>query len=352
VQKFDLTTEQKNAIDGVLETIKVKQIITIGGFAGTGKSTCLSELADEFPKYGIACFTGKAANVLQKKGLSEAQTIHSMIYNVKQDAKGNPRFTIKGKYELPYDGFILDEASMIGEDLFKDLMYFEIPIICFGDHGQLEPIGSKFNLMEKPDFALETIHRNANNIARFAEYIRNGGKPLNYNNFDEQVQVISKSTVTNEILSEYDQVICGFNKTRMALNNRIRNFHKMSGIIAKDEKIICLKNNRNLKVFNGMQGVVSKKIKENKIGFLTNNKTLFLEVDTKQFGKEKLVDYAHDNPELAYFDYAYAITAHKAQGDEFDSVCVFEEQAPKLWNPARWSYTAATRAKQKLLWCL
>ena len=352
MQKFDLTKEQKNAIDGVIDTIKVKQIITIGGYAGTGKSTCLSELADEFPKYGIACFTGKAANVLQRKGLSEAQTIHSMIYNVKVDGAGNPKFSLKSKYEMPYDGFIIDEASMVGEDLFKDLLYFEVPIICFGDLGQLEPIGSKFNLMANPDFKLETIHRNANNIARFAEFIRNGESPINYKHFDKQVMISSKKSVTTKTLCEYDQVICGFNKTRLSLNEKMRAHLKMKGLLSVHEKIICLKNNRNLKIFNGMQGIVTKKIQDNKINFLTDNKNLFLELSLNQFGKEKILEDANDNPELGYFDYAYVITTHKAQGDEFDTVCVYEEQAPKLWNPARWSYTAATRAKQELLWCI
>ena len=352
MEKFDLTQEQKNVIDGVINTLLVKQCITVGGFGGTGKSTCLAQIAKHYPNYGIACFTGKAANVLQKKGLGEAQTIHSMIYNVKEDHKGNPRFSIKSKYELGFDGFILDEASMIGEDLFKDLLYFEIPMIFFGDHGQLEPIGSKFNLMEKPDFTLEKIHRNANNIAKFAEFIRNGEQPINYKHFDDQVRITTKKRMTDEELVKFEQIICGFNKTRLSLNQRIRKFLKHKGFVSENEKIICLKNNRNLKIFNGMQGNVIKKFKDNKINFETNGKNLFLDIDLDQFGKEKVLENANDNPELGYFDYAYAITAHKAQGDEFDSVCVYEEQAPKFWNPARWAYTAATRAKQNLLWCL
>jgi len=117
------------------------------------------------------------------------------------------------------------------------------------------------------------------------------------------------------------------------------------------KKFICLKNNRNLKVFNGMQGHVLK-IDKKEILFESDGFKRKIDIDFRQFGMEKLIEDANNNQELAYFDYAYAITAHKAQGDEFDNVCVFEEQAPKFWSPARWSYTAATRAKQKLLWCI
>jgi exodeoxyribonuclease-5 len=48
------------------------------------------------------------------------------------------------------------------------------------------------------------------------------------------------------------------------------------------------------------------------------------------------------------FDYGYCITCHKAQGSEYDKVLVFEEYL-KGSDHARWLYTAATRAKEKLV---
>jgi ATP-dependent exoDNAse (exonuclease V) alpha subunit len=51
------------------------------------------------------------------------------------------------------------------------------------------------------------------------------------------------------------------------------------------------------------------------------------------------------------FDYAYAVTCHKAQGDEWDHVLVFEQYS-QLWEHARWVYTAATRAREKLTWVM
>ena len=69
--------------------------------------------------------------------------------------------------------------------------------------------------------------------------------------------------------------------------------------------------------------------------------------DTDQFGKESnQFDFSQDaNP----FDYAYAITAHKAQGDEWGNVIVYEQQCDK-WDNVRWAYTAASRAKNGLIW--
>ena len=49
------------------------------------------------------------------------------------------------------------------------------------------------------------------------------------------------------------------------------------------------------------------------------------------------------------FEFAYAITCHKAQGSEFDFVIVFDESWVFGEAARRWLYTAITRAKEKLL---
>ena len=51
------------------------------------------------------------------------------------------------------------------------------------------------------------------------------------------------------------------------------------------------------------------------------------------------------------FDYGYCITCWKAQGSEYDKVLVFEENFPakKTIDHLRYLYTAATRAKEKLV---
>ena len=50
------------------------------------------------------------------------------------------------------------------------------------------------------------------------------------------------------------------------------------------------------------------------------------------------------------FTYAYAITAHKSQGSEWDKVLVIEEKFPfNKVEHARWLYTACTRASSRLV---
>ena len=56
------------------------------------------------------------------------------------------------------------------------------------------------------------------------------------------------------------------------------------------------------------------------------------------------------NLEPVEFNYGYAITGHRAQGSEWGKVLVFEERFPfDKEEHARWLYTAATRASEKLV---
>ena len=77
---------------------------------------------------------------------------------------------------------------------------------------------------------------------------------------------------------------------------------------------------------------------------LTGEKSLDWKTEYR-LGKSK---YADGIP--MEFTYAYAITAHKSQGSEWDKVLVIEERFPfDKEEHARWLYTACTRASGKLV---
>jgi ATP-dependent exoDNAse (exonuclease V) alpha subunit len=351
---MQLTDEQKDVIKSILKSLNNEQVITLGGYAGVGKSTVIRIIMDVLKRKGLnfaaAAYTGKAANVLRKKGI-EANTIHSTIYSPTKDAKGDTYWFRCSNYDLSgkgIEGFIIDEASMVSKEIHDDLISFGLPIIYVGDHGQLEPIGTKFNLMQEPMFKLETVHRNAGEIAYFAQHLRSG---LSAKVFvgQNQVQIVNKKAIEDRHLASVDQIICAFNKTRVDINEKVR---VQKGIqhtyIAKGEKIISLRNNKAAKLFNGMQGIVTKVYKSEKISFMSDGEIFEkIKYDPDQFGKEKNeFEFSQDtNP----FDYAYAITAHKSQGDEFGSVIAIEQFCNK-WDHKRWAYTVASRAKKSLIW--
>ena len=110
--------------------------------------------------------------MLRRKGIEDATTIHSAIYRPVRGADGRVYFTLRDRMPEEVDGFIVDEASMVSQSIYQDLVSFGLPCLFVGDHGQLEPVKCDFNLMARPDYTLEEIHRNSGEIARFAEWLR------------------------------------------------------------------------------------------------------------------------------------------------------------------------------------
>lgn len=349
-----LTVEQKDVIKKIMGGLSSHQVQTLGGYAGTGKSTVIKVLLQAMHQKAYsfcACaYTGKATNVLRKKGM-HANTIHSTIYQPYKNEQGETIWDLipADKIELAgIDGFIVDEASMVSKEIHQDLVSFGKPIIYVGDHGQLEPIGSSFNLMQNPMYKLEQVHRNAGEIAHFANHLRQGNSAISFKGA-KQVQIVADSAIQERHLASVDQIICAFNKTRVKLNERVRVEKRIQyTYIAKGEKVICLRNNRKQGLFNGMQGIVKKVHPNERFDFISDDK--FYEkvrYDPDQFGLEKSdFEFGQSaNP----FDYAYAITCHKAQGDEWNNIIVYEQRCDK-WDNIRWAYTAASRAKKGLIW--
>lgn len=349
-----LTNEQESALNGLVQFKKQTQ--SLGGYAGTGKTTLISHLKqhDKCKNFAVCAFTGKAANILRRKQLP-ASTIHSLIYEPEKDDEGRivlyngvPNFILKRSLEA--DGIIVDEASMVGRDIYKDLQHFGLPLIFVGDHGQLEPVSEGMNLMQNPDFTLETIHRNAGEIAFFAEHIRRGNRPASWKS-QGKVAFVSRYDA-HEYFLKSDQIICAFNKTRVQVNKFVR---QQLGRTKADwpepeDKIMCLRNNREKMLFNGMQGIVQTMHNKpkNKFVFESYGQTFDTAFDPTQFGLEKYT-FTGERSSPDPFDFAYCITAHKSQGDEWPVVMVLE-QVCKRWDHKRWAYTAASRAREGVVW--
>jgi exodeoxyribonuclease-5 len=343
-----LNAEQKHVLREVMKF--PKKVQSIGGYGGTGKSTLVKHLVELLPDFSVCAYTGKAANVLRGKGV-DACTIHSLIYKPYKDDDEKVYFALASS--LDCKGLIVDEASMVSEGIYRDLLSFGKPIIFVGDHGQLEPVGDKFNLMENPDYRLETIHRNAGEIAHFAEHIRSGYRPASWESKSGSggsVKFVAKSAY-HELVPNVEQVICAFNKTRAETNVVARKNLGLdpAGPVPGD-KVICLKNDRLCGLFNGMQGVVNKIYAGDMFLLESGGDFMTVAFDRKVFNQVKY-EFDQDRDAPSPFDYSYAITAHKSQGSEFDSVLVLEQRCD-LWEHKRWAYTAASRAKKTLYWCV
>jgi exodeoxyribonuclease V len=407
---MELTKDQEYVFKTVMEKLGVTKnsskfspdfkFITIGGLAGTGKTFLISILRQEiYNKFkdkniAFATFTGKASSVLKSK-LKENNsifsgdfcgTIHSLLYRPELRYDSNTKTMViigwTKKYELDYDLIFIDEASMVNKQLWNDLIEFNIPIIAVGDHGQLPPIGDQFSLMEKPEYLLTEIKRQAldNPIIKLSQDIRNGIE-IPFGFYDKNNKSIFKlpwdssdcKNVFNNLDFTQDDIIvlCGLNKTRVSINNLIRK--KLGYNIIEPypgERVVFLKNNYNTKVLNGMLGKVLFFMYETKNIY---NMTVLIDgyehpysglVYNGCFGKEQYLEAFNQlqdkklrktikkskHSSIDVCDFGYCISTHKSQGSEFKKVVCFIERSYYWDDPymKRWLYTAVTRAKEKL----
>ena len=359
---LELSPDQQQAFDSIIQWIGMggSQELSMGGYAGTGKTTLLKKIiGDNHEHVQVMSLTGKAVSVLIKKGM-DAATIHSTIYHVHVDEKKKPVFTLRGYLDDSPELLIVDEASMVSTEIYTDLLSFAIPILWVGDHGQLEPIGKNPGVMKDPDIRLEKIHRQAaeNPVIMFCDKLRRGAHPTAIASTKDQefVHVRKKTQLNDSLFNEVDQVIVAFNRTRVKVNQSVRQLRSLdlsSPVIG--DRVVCLKNKRQEGLFNGLQGVIKaisdRKDKPSYFACieLDNGREWQGEILTKQFNHVKgLVDVDPALWRATHWDYAYAITCHKSQGSEWPHVLVIEEGGGKLWSMARWRYTAATRSQEKL----
>lgn len=370
-----LTDEQQSAIDKIKEWL-IKGSISpqefkLGGYAGTGKTTVIKALIEQLAGkawFGIAAFTGKATNVLQRKGLHGAQTLHSLMYDVVQEVGQPIEFVKKAVFEERFDCIIVDEASMLNTQLLEDLKSFRKKILFVGDPGQLEPVGDNPRVMERPDYVLSKIHRQAelSPIITFASDIRHGGRPMPKDVTGDHGTLVVRSksgfTIPQVEDMKINQVICAKNKTRQEINILYRRFlNRPTDDLIIGDKLICLRNNQQVGVFNGMilyvkdvrdkQDLYWEVNLEDEVGKKFTKVNVWREPFEKELPKEFTIPKVMRVP-LLYVEWGYCITCHKSQGSEWENVLVWDENVSFFCNQAKWRYTAITRASQKLVFCL
>ncbi len=347
---LSLSPEQKTAHDAILDFVKEKRPqLRIGGFAGTGKTYLIAHTLkairelDKKKLIALACFTGKAAFVLREK-LTAAEaledeycgTIHGLMYE--PVVKDGVVIKWRRRDKIEADLIIIDEASMVSEQIYKDLQKYKVPMLFIGDHGQLPPIGGQLSLMEKPDVALTQIQRQAagNPIIALSVVVRESG------------EIPSGESITSTM---------GWRK--VFLNAAIRNRLGFGGINPMvTEKLICLKNNREEGIFNGMGGILQKINPAGPDHYdvkvqMEDGTTFRGFVIKDQFGAQAtLREHEHIDPRdlKELFDFGYALTVHKAQGSEADRVFLIEERFSSMTDEdwRRWLYTGVTRARKHL----
>lgn len=195
LQGWEYTDEQKIGIKAALDN----NLIIIQGSAGSGKSSLVAAILEVLKGYAYAqcALSGKAASRLMEVTGQEGQTIHRLLgYPAGPANKGG--FAFHDEKQLGFDIYIIDEVSMINLELFYALLK-AIPdgskVICLGDNGQLEAIGSgnlAYDMLtseDVPSITLNKIHRQAEDSAIVTESVKIRNK----------TQIVPKDWVGQEV---------------------------------------------------------------------------------------------------------------------------------------------------------
>lgn len=374
-----LTKGQEEGLKIAVKRYKDREPYTcIAGYAGSGKSTLVSHIVDalNISPYDVCyiAFTGKASLVLREKGCQNAMTAHKLLYHSKEKPDGTFEHRPKPRLDDNYKLIVVDEVSMLSDEMWNLLLSHKIHVIALGDPFQLPPIDGESDILSHPHVFLDEVVRQAQDseIIRLTMDIRNGMALKSHKG--QEVVVVSKKRLNDFYYSGADQIIAAKNITRSDINWKCRQI-KFGQDVPKEpvdgEKVICLKNYWNVlsdcadPLINGMIGQLNNIKYEHDVfkykdtmhanfAIEDNNQfdNLFMDYNLFVNGKQTInnenwLDFrGYSKPYL--FDYGYCITCHKSQGSEWDKVLVFDEYM-KDTNHARWLYTAATRAKQKLI---
>jgi exodeoxyribonuclease V len=383
---YTLSPDQVSALKQIGNWYRTKPspFLTLGGYAGTGKTTLIGyvrkAIRDNAPDSRVAfcAFTGKAVRVLEQalktqkvsRRADSITTIHGLIYDTELDKAGHVT-SWRRKKQLTVDLIIVDEASMITADIWDDLTSFRVPILAVGDHGQLPPIGGNFNLMAEPMIRLERVYRQIEGspITTLATMARIDGK-IPPGDYGEGVKKYDRNgegvgMLMEELLEQWRPswlVLTGYNHTRVRLNQSLRD---RMGFDTADptagDQVICLRNNTTDKLYNGMTGTITRIWPaENDPDSLWWRADISIDETSfegyilrEQFGAKESISQVPNDPDGKrgnLFDFGYALTVHKAQGSSADTVLLFEERSRHMddedWR--RWLYTAVTRAERQL----
>lgn len=386
-----LTTKQEQGLKECIEKYKNREkYCVISGYAGAGKSTLVKVIIENLP--GIdperdvvyACYTGKAAQVLLKKGNRNVITLHKLLYESIPRPDGT--FARIPRDEIDYRIVVVDEVSMAPRFLMELLFKHSCFIICLGDPFQLPPVDKDQDngLLAHPHVFLDEIMRQAldSNIIRLSMKIRNQEK-IEYGK-DSDAIVMPYEKLSTGVLTWGDQILVGTNKARININQTIRDMQDRGPEPEEGEKVICLRNywdnsaDNGDPLVNGTVGHISNLYTSyNKIPPYCGGQTIpvlyadFISDSDADFGTLNMDKHQIITGERSLdartiyklnsrrptqhlvpmeFTYAYAITAHKAQGSEWDKIVVLEEGFPFVREEhARWLYTAVTRASEQLV---
>lgn len=341
IAQFSLNSEQADAL---LHLSSGKHIAAIVGRAGTGKSYLMNAARHLFEAQGFSvigmCISGVAAKGLQKDSGIQSKTIAHYKQLISHDA-----WQLNSKTMV-----VMDEAGMTDLHdmaiILRHIKESNARLVLVGDHAQLQPIGigAPFrSIVEMIGFSeMNRIMRQIDEKDAVATLQLSKGHvqdAIDHYNSKNQVHLLQTEVdAKNALILDYQKhleqtdfagiqnqlILAHKNTDVISLNNLAREIllsqNKIDSIqhefqtekniiqLSVHDRILFLKNNKELNVNNGDFATVTK----------IDDKNITVKLDNQKTVAFNAKNYNH-------FMHGYAATIHKTQGVTLDNTFIYVE---------------------------
>lgn len=359
-----LAPEQHAAVAMVL----ANPVSVITGGPGCGKSFVLKVVLAALDAAGVkgslAAPTGKAAKRITETTGRVAQTLHSLIGYKQGGLSAFDQYSPMASQYL-----VIDEGSMVDTELMAATLNAasnNCRVIIVGDVDQLPSVGPGQVLRDIIRSGLLPVTRLTKGF-RFSGGIAAAARTMNAGNFPEssddgQFVVVDTEEPAKELLAAVKKLIAdGVNENDIqilapthrgdagctSLNKAMQDLlnpesaptdqrlKRDSGDVRVGDRVIQVKNDKELKIVNGDIGWVDA------IGTDKGN-VVFSLAD-----REKPI--MMDRTQAQHLNLAYAITVHKSQGAEAPYVLLALDKSAAFMLRRALVYTGVTRGSKKVM---
>ena len=371
-----LSEQQREAIELALNS---RLSIILGG-AGCGKTTlieaivhCFRERNDAFEPYVVAAPTGKAARNLTERTGIEARTVHGALGK-------SPDANFLDTVSWSCIGLVVvDEASMVSLEMLAGILNRvrrNCRVVLLGDPNQLLSVGagnvlSDLLTLGVPSICLQQQYRQSTDAAALRQNVvdfpkLNGEYELRWDDSfrllpaDDRAipDLLCEEAARRYRAGESIQVLSpvrvktGFSV--QALNTRLQN--EVNPLTAEKptwgkfrdgDRVIVTQNNAYYNICNGDVGVLHiRGEKPHRVAALAVRGTLKTwQIDRGQ-GEYGI---GHDDAPPPQLALAYALTVHKSQGSQYDTVLMPVSMATARMLYRNLLYTAISRARKEVI---